>query len=328
MPGQCKIAGALLSALVVVALCGSAMAQTYPTRAVTIITPSLPGGGIDITARQVAAELQNALGQAFVVENKAGASGNIATADVARAAPDGYTLLLTISGFQTTNPALFKSLQWDPVRDFAAVAMVSRSPQVLVVNKDSPAKTLADLIAYARNNPGKLTYGSPGVGTQNNIASLQLAQAAHIKVTTVPYRATAAAFNDLLGGTLGFFVNTTQQLVGPLQGHVVKGLAIFSVQRHPLLPDVPTAAEAGFPDLQIDTWYALYAPAGTPKAIVDRLSGEIRKIAERPDFKARVENSGAAIYYMGPEQLTEYTRQEVAHWREVFRNLGIPAQSQ
>ncbi len=328
MPGQRKIAAALLSALIVVGVGASALAQSYPARPVTIITPSLPGGGIDITARQVAAELQNTFGQPFVVENKAGASGNIATLDVARATPDGYTLLLTISGFQTTNPALFKSLQWDPVRDFAAIAMLSRSSQVLVVKKDSPANTLTDLIAYARANPGKLSYGSPGIGTQNNIASLQLAQAAHIKVTSVPYRATAAAFNDLLGGTLGFFVNTTQQLIGPLQGHVVKGLAIFSAKRHPLLLDVPTTTEAGFPDLQIDTWYALYAPAGTPRAVVDRLSEEIRKIVERPDFKARVEKSGATIYYMGPEQLTAYTRQEVAHWRDVVHNLGIPAQSQ
>ena len=328
MPGQCKIAAALLAVFFAVGQPGSASAQAYPVRAVTIITPSLPGGGIDITARQIAAELQNVLHQPFVVENRAGASGNIATHDVARAAPDGYTLLLTISGFQTTNPALFKSLSWDPVRDFAAVAMVSRSPQVLVVNKDSPANTLGELVAFARANPGKLTYGSPGVGTQNNIASLQLAETAHIKVTTVPYRATAAAFNDLLGGTLGFFVNTMQQLVGPLQGHVVKGLAIFSAKRHPLLPDVPTTTEVGFPDLQIDTWYALYAPAGTPKAVVDRLSAEIKTIVERPDFKARVEKSGATIFYMGPEQLTAYTKQEVAHWRDVVGTLGIPAQSQ
>jgi tripartite-type tricarboxylate transporter receptor subunit TctC len=328
MSGPSKIAAALLSALVAAGPCGSAVAQAYPARAVTIVTPSLPGGGIDITARQIAAELQNALGQPFVVENRAGASGNIATLDVARAAPDGYTLLLTISGFQTTNPALFASLQWDPVRDFAAVAMISRSSQVLVVNKNSPANALADLIAYARANPAKLTYGSPGVGTQNNIASMQLAQMADIKVTAVPYRATAAAFNDLLGGTLGFFVNTTQQLIGPLQGHAVKGLAIFSSKRHPLLPDVPTTAEAGFPELQIDTWYALYAPAGTPKPVVDRLSGAIEKIVERPDFKARVEQSGATISHMGPEELTAYTKQEVAHWTAVVRKLGIPVQTQ
>jgi tripartite-type tricarboxylate transporter receptor subunit TctC len=323
-----KIAAALVSALLATGLAGSAVAESYPTRPVTIITPSLPGGGIDITARQIAAELQNALGQPFVVENRAGASGNIATLDVARATPDGYTLLLTISGFQTTNPALFASLQWDPVRDFAAVAMISRSPQVLVVNKNFPANTLAGLIAYARANPGKLNYGSPGVGTQNNIASMQLAQMADIKVTGVPYRATAAAYNDLLGGTLSFFVNTTQQLIGPLQGHVVKGLAIFSAKRHPLLPDVPTTAEAGLPELQIDTWYALYAPAGTPKSIVDRLSGAIEKIVERPDFKARVEQSGATISYMGPVELTAYTKQEVAHWTAVVRKLGIPVQTQ
>ena len=328
MPGQCTIAAAVLSALIIFGLGGTAAAQTYPSRAVTIITPSLPGGGIDITARQVAAELQKDLGQPFVVENRAGASGNIATHDVARATPDGYTLLLTISGFQTTNPALFKSLQWDPVRDFAAVAMISRSAQILVVNKNSPANTLAELIAYARANPGKLTYGSPGVGTQNNIASLQLAQLADIKVTTVPYRATAAAYNDLLGGTLGFFVNTTQQLVGPLQGHAVKGLAIFSGKRHPLLPDVPTTAEAGFPQLQIDTWYALYAPAGTPKAVIDRLAAEIKTITERPAFKARVEQSGATMYYMGPAELTQYTKQEAAHWTAVVRKLGIPMQTQ
>jgi tripartite-type tricarboxylate transporter receptor subunit TctC len=328
MSGPSKIAAVLLCALLAAGLSGPAVAQAYPTRTVTIITPSLPGGGIDITARQIAAELQNALGQPFVVENRAGASGNLAALDVARATPDGYTLLLTISGFHTTNPTLFKSLQWDPVRDFAAVAMISRSAQVLVVNKDFRANTLADLIAYARANPGKLNYGSPGVGTQNNIASMQLAQMANIKVTAVPYRATAAAFNDLLGGTLGFFVNTTQQLIGPLHGHVVKGLAIFSPKRHPLLPDVPTTAEAGFPELQIDTWYALYAPAGTPKAIVDRLSGEIKTITERRGFKARVEQSGATMSYMGPGELTEYTKQEVAHWTAVIRKLGIPMQTQ
>jgi tripartite-type tricarboxylate transporter receptor subunit TctC len=263
-----------------------------------------------------------------VVENRAGASGNLATLDVARATPDGYTLLLTISGFQTTNPALFQSLQWDPVRDFAAVAMISRASQVLVVNNNFPTNTLADLIAYGRANPGKLTYGSPGVGTQNSIASEQLAQMTDIKVTAVPYRATAAAFNDLLGGTLGFFVNTTQQLIGPLQGHAVRGLAILSPTRHPLLPDVPTTAEAGLPDLQIDTWYALYAPAGTPKDIVERLSGAIKKIVERPDFKRRVEQSGATISYMGPDELAQYTKEEVAHWTGVIRKLGIPMQTQ
>ena len=206
--------------------------------------------------------------------------------------------------------------------------MISRASQVLVVNKDFPANSLSELIAYGRANPGKLTFGSPGVGTQNSIASEQLARMTDIKVTAVPYRGTAAAFNDLLGGTLGFFVNTTQQLIGPLQGHAVKGLAIFSAQRHALLPNVPTTAEAGLPELQIDTWYALYAPAGTPKPVVDRLASAIKQITERADFKARIEKGGASISYMGPDDLTEYTKQEVVHWTALIRKLGIPVQTQ
>jgi len=326
MHGYSRITAALLAALVVAGLRGPAAAQGYPARTVTIVTPAAAGGGIDITARQIAAELQSALGKPFVVENRGGASGNLGTLDVARAAPDGYTLLLTISGFHTTNPALFKSLQWDPVRDFAAVAMISRSYHIVVANKDFPANTLAELIAYARANPGKLNYGSPGVGTQSQIGAELLAQMANIKVTAVPYRGTGPALNDLLGGTLGFFVNTTQQLIGPLQGHAIKGLAIMSPTRHPLLPDLPTTAEAGLPGLEIDTWYALYAPAGTPKDIIDLLAREIRKVTERADFKARVEQSGATIYYMGPDELTKYTAQEVTHWTAVIRKLGIPAQ--
>jgi tripartite-type tricarboxylate transporter receptor subunit TctC len=323
---QSKITIGLLSTLIVVGLCRWAAAQDYPGHTVTIITPAAAGGGVDLTARQIAAELENALGKPFVVENRGGASGNLGTLDVARAAPDGYTLLFTISGYQATNPALFQSLQWDPVRDFAAVAMISRAYHVLVVNKDFPANTLSELVAYARANPGKLNYGSPGVGTQNQIGSELLARMANIKVVAVPYRGTGPALTDLLGGTLGFFVNTTQQLIGPLQNHAVKGLAIMSPTRHPLLPDVPTTAEAGLPGLEIDTWYALYAPAGTPKGIVDLLGRAVKKITESADFEARVEQTGATIYYMGPDELSKYTAQQVAYWTSVIRKLGIPAQ--
>lgn len=326
MPAQWKITTALLSAVAVAAICSPVAAQDYPVRPVTIVTPAAAGGGIDLTARQIAAELENALGKPFVVEDRGGASGNLGTLDVARAAPDGYTLLLTISGYQVTNPALFQSLQWDPLRDFAAVAMISRAYHIVVVNKDFPANTLSDLTAYGRANPGKLTFGSPGVGSQSHLGAELLAQMADIKVTAVPYRGTGPAFNDLLGGTLGFFVNTTQQLIGPLQGHAIKGLAIMSPKRHPLLPDLPTTAEAGLPGLEIDTWYALYAPSGTPKNIVDLLGREVKMITEKADFRARVEQSGATMYYMGPDELTKYTAQETEHWSAIIHKLGIPAQ--
>lgn len=326
MRGKVKIVNAMLLAVLATGLSGAALGQSYPTRPVTIITPTAPGGGIDLTARQIAAELQNALGKPFVVVNKGGADGNIGTLDVARAAPDGYTLLFTISGYQATNPALFLNLQWDPVRDFTGVAMISRAYHMVVVNKDSPVNTLGELIAYARANPGKLNFGSPSVGSQTTIGSEMLAQMANIQVVAVPYRGTGPAFNDLLGGTLGFFVNTSQQLIGPLQGHAIKGLAIMSPKRHPMLPDLPTTAEAGLPGLEIDTWYALFAPAGTPKEIVELLGSKIKEICDRPDFRARVEQTGATMYYMGPEELTKFTAQEVVRWGNFIHQLGIPAQ--
>ncbi len=321
-----KVLGALLSALVLAGWAGSAGAQSYPNRTVTIVVPVAAGGGIDVTARMIAAELQQALGRPFVVENRSGASGNLGTQSVARAAPDGYTLLFTISGFQTTNPALFANLQWDPVRDFQGVAMLLRSYIIAVVNKDSPHNTLADLIAYGRANPGKLTYGSPGVGTQTHIAAAWLGQLANIEVTAVPYRGTGPAFNDLLAGTLGYFTNTMQQLMGPIQGNTVKALAVAAPKRETLLPNIPTTAEAGLPGLEIDTWYALYAPAGTPKEIVDLLSGEIKKVTERPDFRAKVVNSGSSMFYMGPDELQKYTAEQVPYWGGIIRKLGIPMQ--
>jgi tripartite-type tricarboxylate transporter receptor subunit TctC len=326
MHGRSTNRAALLLAFALLAHGRPAAAETYPSRPVTIITPTAPGGGIDLTARQIAAELQEALGKPFVVVNKGGADGNIGTLDVARAAPDGYTLLFTISGYQATNPALFTNLQWDPVRDFTGVAMISRSYHMVVVNKDFPANTLGELIAYAKANPGKLNFGSPSVGSQTTIGSEMLAQMAGIDVVAVPYRGTGPAFNDLLGGTLGFFVNTSQQLIGPLQGHAIKGLAIMSPKRHPMLPDLPTTAEAGVPGLEIDTWYALYAPAETPKEIVDLLGRTIKDICARPDFRDKVERTGATMQYMGPQELTKFTAQEATRWTGIIRKLGIPAQ--
>ena len=321
-----KIIGALLAALAFAGLPGKAAAQSYPSRTVTIVVPAAAGGGIDITARWLAAELQNALGKSFVVENKGGASGIIGSQQVARSDPDGHTLLFTISGFLVTSPALFNSLPWDPVKDFAPVAMVLRSPHVLVVNKDSAVNSLSDLIAYGRANPGKLTYGSPGITSETHLGSELIGQLANMKVTAVPYRGTGPAFNDLLSGTLGFFLNTMQQLIGPLQGNAIKGLAIANAARLPLLPNLPTAAEAGLPGLEVSTWYALYAPAGTPREVVEFQGREVKKITERPDFKARVEATGAAMSYMGPDELGQYTAAEVTRWTAIIGKLNIPKQ--
>jgi tripartite-type tricarboxylate transporter receptor subunit TctC len=316
----------LAAALAAAGSAGPAAAQGYPSRTVTIVVPSAAGGGIDITARWVAAELQSALGKSFVVENKGGASGILGTQQVARAEPDGHTLLFTISGFLVTSPSLFKSLPWDPVKDFSAVSMVLRSPHILVVNKDSKFNSLADLIAEGRAHPGKLTFGSPGVTSETHLGSELFAQLSGIKVTPVPYRGTGPAFNDLISGTLGFFLNTMQQLMGPIQGNAVKALAIANPTRLPLLPDLPTAAEAGVNGLDVNTWYALYAPAGTPREIVDLLGREIKKITERDEFKARVEKTGATMSYMGPDELGKYTAEQVTRWAGIIGKLNIPKQ--
>jgi tripartite-type tricarboxylate transporter receptor subunit TctC len=205
--------------------------------------------------------------------------------------------------------------------------MLWTSPHVLVVNKDSPINSLSELIAYGRANSGKLTYGSPGLTSETHIGSEMFGQLANIKVTPVPYRGTGPAFNDLLSGQLGFFLNTMQQLMSPLQAGTIRGLAIANATRHPQLPNIPTTAEAGLPGLEVDSWYGVYAPAGTPRDIVERLAAEIKKICERPDFKERVDKSGVTMSYRGPDDFAKYTAAQVARWNETIPKLGIPKQN-
>lgn len=317
---------ALCTLMLCVGFSGLIEAQQYPVRPVTIVVPAAAGGGIDITARLVAQELQNAFDKPFVVENKGGASGNLGTAAVKVAAPDGYTLLLSISGYMVTNPALFASLQWDPVRDFSGVAMILHAPHILVVNNEFPAKTLPELIAYAKANPGKLNYASPGVGTQNQIASENLAQVAGIQISPVQYRGGAQAIPDLMAGTVDMFITTSQSLVGPIQGKQVRPIALLSPNRLALLPDLPTAREQGYPQIEIDTWFGLYAPAGTPKAVRELLSAQIKRITEREDFKERVRKTGSELFYKGPEETDRFTQEQLVYWSGVIKKLGIKVQ--
>ena len=323
---KATILGGLTAVLAFAGLSGSASAQSYPAKTVTIVVPAAAGGGIDLSARWLAAELTPALGKTVVVENKGGASGILGSQQVARAEPDGHTLLVTLSGFLVTSPALFNSLPWDPVKDFAPVSMLWTSPHILVVNKDSPINSLSELIDYGRANPGKLTFGSPGLTSETHIGSEMFGQMANVKVTAVPYRGTGPAFNDLLAGQLGFFLNTMQQLMAPLQGNAIKGLAIANATRHPRLPNIPTTAEAGLPGLEVDSWYGVYAPAGTPRDVVERLAAEIKKICERADFRERVDKSGVTMSYRGPDDFAKYTAAQVARWNETIPKLGIPKQ--
>jgi tripartite-type tricarboxylate transporter receptor subunit TctC len=306
-------------------MAGHATAQPlrFPERAVTIIVPGAPGGGGDFTARLLADALTGTMGQSFVVENRAGAAGNIAASAVARAAPDGYTLLLAYSGSHVANPALFRNLSWDPVRSFAPVALVLKAPHVIVVRKDLPARNLAELIEYAKRNPGKLNYASSGVGTIQHIGGEQLARQAGVQMVHVPYRGAGPAMNDIVAGTMDMIITTPPAVVGLVQQGAVRAIAIASPERHPMMPEVPTTAEAGLPGFELEAWFGIYAPAGTPAPVVEKLAQGIRGVVETDAFRRRARDSGTTVAFMGPEELAAFTRTELGFWSAVIERLGI-----
>ncbi|WP_426954706.1 Bug family tripartite tricarboxylate transporter substrate binding protein [Muricoccus radiodurans] len=309
-----------------IAMRARAQETRYPERAVTIVVPAAPGGGGDFTARLLGDALTRSLGQAFVVENRVGGSGNVASIAVARAAPDGYTLLLAYSGTHVANPALFPNLAWDPVRSFAPVALVLRAPHVIVVKKDLPVRDLADLVAYARRHPGKLNYASSGAGTIQHIGGEQLAQLIGAPMVHVPYRGAGPAMNDLVAGTMDLMITTPPAVVGLVRDGSIRALAMASRARHPMLPDVPTAAEAGLPGFELEAWFGIYAPAGTLAPVVERLSAAIRRVTEMPEFRRRSEESGTYPAYMNPAELAAFTASELATWSDLIRRLDIKAE--
>jgi tripartite-type tricarboxylate transporter receptor subunit TctC len=271
----------------------------YPNKPVSIVVPGAPGGGGDFTARLLADELTKSMGKSFVVDNRPGAGGNIASTYVARAQPDGYTLLLAYSGTHVANPALFSNLQWDPIKSFTPVALLITSPQVIVVSNNVPAKTLTEFVAYARANPGKVNYASSGNGTLQHIGSELLAFRTGTKMVHVPYKGAGAALSDVLSGRVELLITTPPAVVAHIRGGSLRPLAIASKTRHPMLPDVPTTSQAGVQDVELDAWFAIYAPAGTPAPVVNRLVGEIEKAVKSPEFKRRAEESGTYATFMG-----------------------------
>ncbi|CAB3624949.1 hypothetical protein LMG26685_00158 [Achromobacter mucicolens] len=290
---------------------GAASAQAdFPNRPVTLIVSAAPGGTTDIAARLIAQPLGAALGQSVVVENKPGASGGIAAQAVARAKPDGYTLLLQYSGFQVITPHVTPAAGWDPIKDFSPVANVLSAPQVVVVRPDLPIKSLKELVAYAKANPGKLNYASSGNGSLQQVATELLNQMAGTQITHIPYKGTGPALNDLLG----------QIAAGKLRALAVTGNA-----RLPSLPDVPTAAEAGYPDLIVSSWFAMYAPKDTPAPVVDKIAGEIQKIMKTDEFRKKAAEQGAEATFMGPKELGAYTQTELDRWGKVVKAANITA---
>jgi tripartite-type tricarboxylate transporter receptor subunit TctC len=306
---------------------GGVFAQgKYPERPITLVVPSAPGGTTDFTARLVADPLSRALGQPVIVDNKPGAAGNIGNQMVARAKPDGYTLLLAYSGYQVGNPHLFKKAGWDPIKDFAPVGMLTRAPQVLVARANLPASNLRELIAYAKANPGKLNYASSGNGSIQHISGELFKQLTGTLITHVPYKGAGPAVQDLLGGQVDLFFTTPASVVSQIKADKLKALAVTSPRRLASLPQVPTAAESGLSNFDLDSWFALYAPAGTPADIVQMLNTEIGKILSMPDVRKKAEDSGTAVEQMTVAQLGDFTRKELDYWGRVIKSANITAE--
>lgn len=321
-------------ALAVLALCAAcapftpmAWAQApYPSaRPVTLVVPTAAGGTTDLSARMLAQALAPVLGQSVVVDNKGGGNGNIAAAAVKRAEPDGYTLLMQYSGYHVISPLLARQKQWDQ-GDFQPVAGVMSAPQIIVVRDSLPVKTLTELIAYARANPGKLNYASSGNGSLQHVTGAMLEQQGGVKLMHVPYKGTGPALQDLLGGQVDLTFGTAPPFMPHIQSGRLRVLAVTGKERLPSLPDVPTTAEAGYPKVDATSWFALFAPAATPRAVVDKLAADVRAVVQSPAFQQKAQEQGAAADYLGPQQLGARVKSDMANWAQVVKAANIQAE--
>jgi tripartite-type tricarboxylate transporter receptor subunit TctC len=320
MPGLFRALAALALSLAAV----SAGAQPYPAKPITIVVPFAAGSGTDSITRIVGQQLSVALNQSVVIENKVGASGVIAATYVARAAPDGYTLLMATNSTHSANPSLFKSLSYDPVKDFAPVARAGSYVFMLVVNKDIPAKTLPELVAYAKAHPGKLTYASGN--TTGIVAGETLKSKAGIDVLHVPYKSTPPALNDVIGGRVSMMFIDLAPGLEHVRAGTLRALAVTTKERSALLPDLPSLHEAGISGYDVTSWAGLFAPMGTPKEIVARLNAEVAKIIANPEAKARIAVTGFDAFTGPPETLASFVQTELANWGRLIRDAGIEPQ--
>jgi tripartite-type tricarboxylate transporter receptor subunit TctC len=300
--------------------------DNYPSRPVKIIAPQAPGGGVDLVARIVADRLRVAMGQSFVIENQAGAGGAIATQMTARAQPDGYTLMIGYVATHATNPAVKKNLGYDAIKDFTPIAMLGGTPNLLVAARAVPVNTLQELVAYGKANPGKLNYGTSGVGTLNHLLMEQFKHAAAVPILAVPYRSIGQAFTDAMGGQIQVIFPGLAAAMPHVRSGAFKPLAVTGDKRHPLLPNVPTFKESGYEGFNGLTWYGIVGPAKLPESITKKLNEEINKVLASPDLRDTFAAEALNVMPMTPPQFGKYIADEIAHWTEVARTSKIEAE--
>jgi tripartite-type tricarboxylate transporter receptor subunit TctC len=314
-----------LAALAGTAPLKRAAAQSYPHKAITLIVPFPPGGSTDILARLLAENLRQALNQNVIVENRSGASGNIGTAAVARAAPDGYTLLVNTMSVHTMNQALFASMPFDGVKDFSPLSLLAYVTNTMVVNPDVPAKTVAEFIAYAKANPKKIAYASGGLGSTNHLCGVLFEKLAGVEMVHVPYRGGAPGVTDTVAGQTQLFFTAGTQTLEHVKAGKLRLLAVTEAKRSRLLPDIPTVGET-VPGYEMTVWYGAFGPPGLPADVVGRINAEIGRVLYLPEVKARMENIAVEVAKSTPEELAAMTRRDAEKWTKTIKDLGINVQ--
>jgi tripartite-type tricarboxylate transporter receptor subunit TctC len=314
----------VVAALTAVAFSAVLHAQTYPNKVIRIVVPYPPGGGADITARPIAQMLSERWGQPVVIENRGGASGMIGADIVAKAPPDGYTIMVSASAEVALNVALFPKMPYDPVRDFAPITLATVTPLALVVHPSVPVKSVKEYIALAEAKPGSLTFGSAGTASPHHFAGEWLKMLTEIDIVHVPYKGMAPAIIDLLGGQIPSGFVTLLPALQYVKAGKLRALAVTTPQRALLLPDVPALAET-LPGFDISQWNAVWAPAGTPKDVLDKLSTEIRRIVQSPEYKARMSEQGSEAIGNSPSELAAFQKAEIDKYRKIARQANIKA---
>jgi tripartite-type tricarboxylate transporter receptor subunit TctC len=310
-------------AFMVSSLAATAQPSAYPARPITMVVTFAAGGSSDVLARAVGDAMSQDLGQQVAVDNRPGAGGNIGAEAVAHAAPDGYTILFGTNGTLGIGPALYKNLRYDPFHDLAPVGLLHKLPLLLIVNPQVPAQNLSELIAYARANPGKLSFASAGVGSVSHLAGELFKEEAKIDILHVPYKGGGAAVTDLISGRVSMMLETIPNALPLARNGQMRAIGVTTKERSSIAPDIPTLAEAGLPGFDVSAWTGLFVPAGTPAAVIDRLNAETRKILDDQKYVALIHSMGTDVAASSPQEFGEFVRDDVARWKKVIDNAGI-----